>query len=230
MRIWDIHPGYLNRQSLLGEHRELHAIISIIINNKKGYSHHPETIRWKNHLSGLKLRHDLLVSEMNLRGFQHHSPLPEIESPLSFPNVFIDPPGKQFTILKEKYKMRESGRIPLPRSLQELWAQHKYSVMAHDPNYYRMIGHILADSSQQNISFDELALKLVIMMREKPKNGRLKNAVEHLWGYVSEFETEKKEHLNLTELLCKIQRSAFTNKIKYLMESTALSELNIWLK
>jgi len=34
MRIWDIHPGYLNRQSLLGEHRELHGIFSIITNKK----------------------------------------------------------------------------------------------------------------------------------------------------------------------------------------------------
>jgi len=25
MRVWDINPGYLNRQSLLGEHRELQA-------------------------------------------------------------------------------------------------------------------------------------------------------------------------------------------------------------
>ena len=46
MRIWDVNPGYLNRQSLLGEHRELHAIVSIIKNNKKGYSRHPETLRW----------------------------------------------------------------------------------------------------------------------------------------------------------------------------------------
>ena len=46
MRIWDINPGYLNRQSLLGEHRELHGIVSIIRDNKKGYSRHPETLRW----------------------------------------------------------------------------------------------------------------------------------------------------------------------------------------
>ena len=46
MRIWDIHPGYLNNQSLLGEHRELHGIVSILVNKKKGYSQHPETKRW----------------------------------------------------------------------------------------------------------------------------------------------------------------------------------------
>ena len=30
MRIWDVNPGYLNRQSLLGEHRELHGIYIIL--------------------------------------------------------------------------------------------------------------------------------------------------------------------------------------------------------
>jgi hypothetical protein len=66
VRVWDVNPGYLNRQSLLGEHRELHAIVSIIKNNKKGYSRHPETLRWKNFGWALSQRHRLLAAEMNL--------------------------------------------------------------------------------------------------------------------------------------------------------------------
>ena len=69
MRIWDINPGYLNRQSLLGEHRELHELVSIIKNNKKGYSKHPETLRWLGYGWALKQRHKLLVAEMTLRGY-----------------------------------------------------------------------------------------------------------------------------------------------------------------
>jgi len=46
MRIWYIDPGYLNRQGLLEEHRELHGIVSIIVNRKKGYSNNPETVHW----------------------------------------------------------------------------------------------------------------------------------------------------------------------------------------
>ena len=38
MRVWDLAAGYLNRQSLLGEHRELHGIYSIITENKAGYA------------------------------------------------------------------------------------------------------------------------------------------------------------------------------------------------
>jgi len=46
MRVWDLPAGYLNRQSLLGEHRELHGIHTILTQNKTGCASHPETLRW----------------------------------------------------------------------------------------------------------------------------------------------------------------------------------------
>ena len=52
MRIWDIHPQKLCRQHLLGEHRELHAIWSVLVNNKKGYSNHPKNVRLGGDLQG----------------------------------------------------------------------------------------------------------------------------------------------------------------------------------
>lgn len=69
MRIWDINPGYLNRQSLLGEHRELHGVVSIIVNNKKGYSRHPETIRWVGFGWSLWMRHQLLALKCPCEAF-----------------------------------------------------------------------------------------------------------------------------------------------------------------
>jgi hypothetical protein len=75
MRIWDLPPTILCRSHLLGEHRELHAIWSVLVNNKKGYSRHPEVLRWKGRLKALYLRHELLVSEMTARGYRHKSPL-----------------------------------------------------------------------------------------------------------------------------------------------------------
>ena len=75
MRIWDIAPKVLCRQHLLGEHREIHAIWSIITKNKKGYINHPETIRWKGKLKALYKRHEDIVKEMINRGYNHNSPL-----------------------------------------------------------------------------------------------------------------------------------------------------------
>ena len=63
------------RQHLLGEHRELHAIWSVITKNKKSYSRHPETLRWVGKLKALFLRHEMLVLEMKKRGYKHISNL-----------------------------------------------------------------------------------------------------------------------------------------------------------
>lgn len=75
MRIWDLPLENLCRNHLLGEHRELHALWSVIINDKKGYSNHPETLRWKGKLKALYLRHEQQVTEMKKRGYNHNSPL-----------------------------------------------------------------------------------------------------------------------------------------------------------
>ena len=103
MRIWDIEPNKLCRNHLLGEHRELHAIWSVITKNKKGYSLHPETLRWHGKLKALYLRHEKLVKEMNLRGYNHFSPLEKkLAQGKSKQNIFIDLPKHQILILKNK--------------------------------------------------------------------------------------------------------------------------------
>lgn len=75
MRIWDVPPSVLCRKHLLGEHRELHALWTILTENKKGYTHHPETLRWKGKLKALFLRHEAQVEEMHDRGYNHKSNL-----------------------------------------------------------------------------------------------------------------------------------------------------------
>ena len=103
MRVWDINPRKLCRNHLLGEHREIHAIWNIITENKKGYSLHPETLRWIGKLKALYLRHEELVKEMKNRGFNHQSPLDrKYAKGKSKQEKFIDLPEKQLKILKNK--------------------------------------------------------------------------------------------------------------------------------
>ena len=111
MRIWDIHPGYLNRQSLLGEHRELHGLLSILTNGKKGYSRHPETLRWVGRERALARRHILLVREMVLRGFTDRTPVELCGGEDRWPETYVDSPDRQFALLADKYAGREQGRI-----------------------------------------------------------------------------------------------------------------------
>ena len=103
MRIWDISPNLLCRNHLLGEHRELHAIWAVITENKKGYSMHPETLRWHGKLKALYLRHESLVNEMHSRGYDHKSTLDKRKATgKSTQDVFINDISEQFKILKNK--------------------------------------------------------------------------------------------------------------------------------
>ena len=103
MRVWDISPNKLCKNHLLGEHRELHAIWTVITERKKGYSMHPETIRWVGKLGALYFRHEALVSEMEYRGYSHHSPLDKRKATgLLTQDTFVDAPAIQVQILKQK--------------------------------------------------------------------------------------------------------------------------------
>ena len=67
MRVWDIEAGVLCNNHLLWEHWEMHAIWKILTENKKGYAHHPETLRWKGKLLALYSRHETVAAEMTRR-------------------------------------------------------------------------------------------------------------------------------------------------------------------
>ena len=103
LRIWDLPPDVLCRQHLLGGHRELHAVWSILTNGKAGYSHHPETLRWKGKLAALYLRHEVLVEEMVRREYLHKTPLDERSAIGSeIQTDFVNTTDEQMRILKAK--------------------------------------------------------------------------------------------------------------------------------
>ena len=103
MRIWDLEPKHLCRQHLLGEHRELHAVWSILINGKKGYRRHPEVIRWDGALWALYARHERLVREMERRGYRHASPLDRRRATgARRPGGYVDPPDRQRELLRSR--------------------------------------------------------------------------------------------------------------------------------
>ena len=230
MRIWDINPGYLNNQSLLGEHRELHGIVSILVNKKKGYARHPETLRWQGFGWALARRHALLRAEMQLRGFHDRTPVEFEQSAGLWPGAFIDPPAGQFDILADKYKTKEPGRIPLPGNVQEFWAQHKYSILARDQQVYSSLGRIMATDISR-ATFERITMTVTHLMRVPPSEGMLQNALQHMWGYVSSYKTPDSQVGDFKDadtLLAAIQDLAKRHHITYLLCSTALSELRAW--
>jgi len=114
MRVWDLPAGYLNRQSLLGEHRELHGIHSILTQNKTGYASHPETLRWVRTLSGLAMRHRRLAAEMSLRGYVDRTPIRVAISRAKWPGVFVTEPAtrSRFSVASTSARRRDEFRCP----------------------------------------------------------------------------------------------------------------------
>ncbi len=201
MRVWDIHPGYLSRQSLLGQHAEIHALFAVIEGKKRGYAQHPETRRWKDKLNRLKNKHDLSVLEMKLRGFNHASPFAAGRDHDSCRTLdYVDTPFDQINILRCKYlKRNQAGRIPLPKNAFEFWAHYKYSVMARGYNYYLDIQTNLRLKERYPLDEGGHLIGQVLEKMDKPVTvPALANVVDHLWGYFKQeaSTTEKEIYLN----------------------------------
>lgn len=230
MRIWDVDPGHLNRQSLLGEHRELHAVVSILANARRGYANHPETVRWRGRGWALRQRHRLLAAEMALRGYVDRTPVAMRSGRGLWPDTYVDAPYDQLLILAGKYRDKEPGRIPLPRSPQQYWSHHKYSVMARDVAAYRALGREVAGLPAR-VEFAALADAVTALLRRAPSPGGLRNALQHMWGHVAERPAGGDVgSWSPRRLLAETRRLALAKREPYLLASTALGELAAWLR
>lgn len=111
--------------------------------------------------------------------------------------------------------------------LQELWRRHKYSVLARDERGYRETGREVAAGE---IRLDELAGRLETWLSKPPSPGGLRNAVEHMWGHVSDRAAFTRSEIgdDPHEVLVAVRREAERQHNEYLLEQTALSELLEW--
>jgi hypothetical protein len=103
MRVWDLDPRLLCDKHLVGEHAEGHAVWSVLVNGRAGYTNHPEVKRWRGKLKALYLRHQAVAGEMARRGFRHASPLDERHADgLAIQDEYVDPPERQRQLLAAK--------------------------------------------------------------------------------------------------------------------------------
>lgn len=168
---------------------------------------------------------------MSLRGFRDKTPVLTRTNKGLWPEVYIDEPVRQFQLLESKYENREQGRIPLPANAQQLWSHHKYSVLARDVTRYKIIGRQVAVMKPGD-DLSELAMILTELLREQPSAGGIRNALQHMWGYVSKDSPKSERDLeawSLQRLFDETQRLALAREESYLISSTALSELKVWI-
>ena len=72
--MWSVDPRLMCREHLLGEHRELHGIVGLLLNGRsiEGYRRLIE-------VHNIRSRHEEIVEEMRRRNYRHKSPLPDFK-------------------------------------------------------------------------------------------------------------------------------------------------------
>lgn len=155
----------------------------------------------------------------------------------------------RFSNCDDEHGDNDVSRIPTASSAQELWAQHKYSVLARDHEAYEKIGRRLAkEDALDRTSPRTLVEELEAFLRQPPEESRLTNAVQHLWGYVNEEPApaepgDPSDGRDATpegsvatpdwdDPLASLRRIgdlARAQNRTYLLHSTALSDLSGWL-
>ncbi len=119
MRVWDVPVDELDDRALLAEHRELHGLFNARTLGRRGYSAHPETLRWRGHLGALVARHDAQVGEFRRRGWpsggRHATPLEAPELPAS---ESAEPPPMLQTLAEQRRLLKRKAQTRRPAGLR----------------------------------------------------------------------------------------------------------------
>ena len=139
-------------------------------------------------------------------------------------------PSRQLRLTCENHSHDENARIPTPKNAQQLWAQHKYSILARDANFYRQLGPRVARLNTDS-EYSDLANELTYSLRRQPSEGGLRNAAQHMWGHVSGNKKMSSNFVDwpISRLLDEIKHRAVDQDEYYLLHSTALTELETWV-
>ena len=150
-----------------------------------------------------------------------------------WPKTSASSPSRQYELLKDKYIGKQPPPIPLPSNNRDLWKQHKFSILARDEKQYREIGPQVAGN--EHVEMKVLAHKLALLLRTPPSSCGLSNALDHMWGFLKKLASSQDKDLAIAareagskDYLRKIREGANIHGVSYILESTALYELDCW--
>lgn len=122
-------------------------------------------------------------------------------------------------------------RISSPLNLQQIWAQHKYSVLARDHLFYKQTGSFLSGKKGLE-GYKSFLEKVSDIILQRPNKGSLFNSVLHMWGYlpvgIKENINPSKKNMHMCMKI--IADFSLSEKCLYLKNSTALSDFYYWTK
>lgn len=231
--ILDLHPGYLGNKHIVDEYQLLQSVLT----------RHSDPDTWLTAKTGVQLwskyswaayhRYRWLEGELIFRGVAHESTQTKFQRIVNencWPESSCTP-AQQLKAISGMRIHADTARLPLPKNAQQVWAQHKYSVMARDNNLYREMGPKVAGLKTE-AEFADLVNELTYSLQMQPSEGGLRNAAQHMWGHVSGNEKVDMDFVDwsLSRLLNEIKLRVINQEETYLLHSTALTEFQAWLR
>jgi hypothetical protein len=231
-QILDIHPGYLGNQHIADEYCFLQTVLTGHSDRATRASAKQGLQQWPKYSWAAYHRYCWLEAELNFRGIVQQPPQTKFEK-IGNENLWPESsctPAQQFKVISEMRIHADTARLPIPKNAQQVWAQHKYSIMARNNNLYREMGQKVAGLKTE-LEFADLLDELTYILRLQPSEGGLRNAAQHMWGHVSGNEKVDKDFVDwpLSRLLREIIFRVIDQEETYLLHSTALTELQTWL-
>jgi hypothetical protein len=135
MRLWSIHPTHLDTKGLVAVWREGLLALHVLRGQTKGYIHHPQLLRFKNHatpIEAISAYLHAIVDEAEVRKFSFKRDKLE---PLSLVEPLTVNSGQmqyETQHLKEKLKIRDTQRYSNYEAVMELTAHPLFKVVPGD--------------------------------------------------------------------------------------------------
>ncbi|WP_165856212.1 DUF1722 domain-containing protein [Marinobacter sp. JSM 1782161] len=222
-RVLNLDPGFLD-DDLLSEQTRL--LVGLVGDSRGRGADERVPEEWRGHEDALALRLNQLMVEMSLRGQAVPGVVKVSGEAIIWPPLQAPALAEEILFIQTRGELGRKGRIRLPRNDHELWASYKYSLLARNRQAYHSFGRQVAARSAP---MERLWLALVNAARIAPPEGGIRNALQHMWGYVSDYSALSPQVDNLDALAGDVQQLAMQHEVSYLLNSTALGELRAWL-
>ncbi|WP_148861494.1 YbgA family protein [Marinobacter fonticola] len=222
-RIFDLDAGLLDDDLLAGQMR---LLVGLVSTDRARSAGDRLPLSWQGHEDALTLRLNQLMGEMTLRGMAVPGEVKVTHEAIIWPPLEQEALKEEIRYVAERAAAGKKGRIRLPRNDHELWATYKYSLLARNRQAYESFGRRVATRA---VPLESLWMAMVNASRVAPPEGGIRNALQHMWGYVSEHSRLSPQVDDLDALAGEVQRLAREHAVSYLINSTALGELRAWL-
>jgi hypothetical protein len=114
MRLWSLHPKYLDRQGLLACWRESLLAQKVLKGETRGYKNHPQLMRFRSRpdpLAAIGSYLSALADEADRRGYHFERSRIDVDRPAVKIPVTVGQLNYEWGHLKEKLNRRDPGRL-----------------------------------------------------------------------------------------------------------------------